>query len=44
MTKVNIELLSGQTLLVGIEVHEKSFHVPFWTFDCKGVKLERLEI
>ena len=44
MKKDNIESLSDQTLFVGIDVHKKSFHVTFRTFDCKGVKLERLEI
>ncbi len=35
MKKDNIESLSGQTLFVGIEVHKKSFHVTFRTFDCE---------
>ena len=33
--KDNIESLSGQTLFVGIDVHKKSFHVTFRTFDCE---------
>ena len=35
MKKDNIESLSGQTLFVGIDVHKKSFHVTFRTFDCE---------
>ncbi len=35
MKKNNIESLSGQTLLVGIEVHKKSFHETLRTFDCE---------
>ena len=35
MKKDNIESLSGQTLYIGIDVHKKSFHVTFRTFDCE---------
>ena len=43
MAKVNMESLSGQTLLVGIDAHKKSFHVTLCTFDRNGVRLASLQ-